>query len=129
MTYQCRYVLKQIKKLSSNSDMALRFCSDGMIRPFTADTPFADCSKYKKEILSIMQMLKKEQYIHLSDTTFSLTQKGLHIYQDAFQRILKIIYDKWIPFIALLVSILSFMKSYNIGIDDIATYCKQLPAI
>lgn len=129
MTYQCKYVLKQIRKLSSNSDMALRFNSDGLIRPFSADAPFADCSKYKKEIISIMQLLEKECYITLSGTTIRLTQQGIHIYQNAFQRIFKILYDKWIPFIALLVSILSLMKSYGMGLDDIFTWCMQLLAM
>lgn len=126
MTYQCRHVLSRIKRLAKNSDCQLRYDYGGILQPFSSDDPFEDCSVYKKEILSIMQSLEKEQYITMSGTTFRLTQKGIHIYQYAFQHILKIIYDKWIPFIALIISVLSFMKSYGISLDDAVTWCMRL---
>lgn len=89
MTYQCKYVLKQIRKLSSNSNMALRFNSDGMIYPFTADTPFANCSRYKSSFLLIIQKLQSAGYITLSPKgVLRLTYDGLHPYQCLWDKLL-----------------------------------------
>lgn len=89
MTRQCKYVLKQIRKLSSNSDMALRFNSDGIIYPFTADAPFADCSKYKSSFLLIIQKLQSGGYITLSaNGVLRLTYDGLHPCQCLWDKLL-----------------------------------------
>lgn len=126
MTYQCKHVLKCIKQLSKNTDMHLRFTSDGTIYPFSSDTPSADCSKYKKEIVSIMRELHKQNYIALDGYRFQLTQQGIHTYQHALEHIFKIIYDKWIPFFALIISILSLAKSYGIDFKFLITLCMRL---
>lgn len=113
MTFQSFRVLQRIKKLSNNSDRALRFYSDGMIYPFTSDTPCADCSKYKKEIISIMDSLKSKGYIQLSSDTIRLTQEGIHFWQNLISLFWKFIHQKLVPFIALIVSIISLMVSFN----------------
>lgn len=113
MTLQSLIVLCKIKYLSNNSDTALRFDPDGMIYPFTSDTPSADCTKYKKEIISIMGCLRNKGYITMSDKCIRLTQEGIHFWQKILIWLVKIIYDKLIPFCALIISIVSLMKSFG----------------
>lgn len=113
MTLQSFKVLYKIKHLSKNSDTPLRFDSDGMIYPFTADTPFADCTKYKKEIISIMDYLRDKEYITIKSKYIRLTQDGIHFWQKILNLIWKTIYEKFIPFCALILSIISFLKSFG----------------
>lgn len=80
MTRQCKYVLKQIKKLANNTDVPLRFTSDGKIYPYSTDEPFADCSKYKSEFMTIMRKLELEHFITIFPNKgyFRLEYDGIH---------------------------------------------------
>ena len=80
LTHQCRTVLKELKKLTNNSDVnfsyllyANCFCLDDV------DITY-DYSQFENEIDSIMDTLILEGYVKntFNSSNFQLTQKALH---------------------------------------------------
>lgn len=87
LTYPCRVVLRNLKKLTGNTEQNISylhfttcFCLDD------ADHTY-DYGKYEDEIEGILSQLSNEGYIRYNygnEYNFSLTQKGLHHHSLSF---------------------------------------------
>ncbi len=84
MISTCRNVLKNLRKLSSNTEDILVFLGNTYcICRYDDSNSVYDYSKYKGEINSIIRQLVSDGYMAYSfnEHHFTLTQKGLHPYR------------------------------------------------
>lgn len=83
LTYQCRVVLRELKKLANNTDA--NFCYLFCTHSFSLDNSEAtyDYGKFESEIDSIMDTLIAEGYVKtgFNEYNFKLTQKAIHEWQ------------------------------------------------
>lgn len=133
LTKQCKNVLYEIKTLTNNTEAEFCFISgepylclsDNSIR-------YYDYTKYIDEISSIMAQLESEGYIipTINAFHFRLTQKALHLKQFALSNVYLYFKDKLVDILALIISIIALLKSYDYDvIDKIISVCKQLLGI
>ena len=83
LTYQCRVVLRELKKLTNNTDA--NFCYLFCTHSFSLDNSEVtyDYGKFESEIDSIMDTLIAEGYVKtdFNEYNFKLTQKAIHEWQ------------------------------------------------
>lgn len=83
MTYQCSYVLRQLRKLTEKSESLMSYVSGSTeICLFENQSVTYDYSKLQNEINSIINELISQGYLvnGFNEYNFSLTHKGLHPY-------------------------------------------------
>lgn len=107
MTYSCSKVLKELRKLTKNTDETLSFASNGSyICLFYNPSVYFDYSqtKYSEEIWAIINELNRTQYIQLNhdNTQFNITYKGLHPYQVGWENIKLFLYKS--VFVPIVIS-------------------------
>lgn len=129
LTKECKDVLNELRLLTSNTEDEFSylgyttcFClSDNQNKTY-------DYQKYQSEISSIMLQLKSEGYIITTrnEYHFQLTQKAIHEKQFKHHQRIAYISDKWISFVALIISALALLKSYGYGIERIIHECMKL---
>lgn len=122
MTYQCRVVLRELKKLTNNSECVISYLGETTCFCLLddCDTTY-DYAKYQHEIDSIISMLADEGYLQFSVNryNFYLTQKAIHKKQVTFSMVCSYILDKWIDFLALIVATIALIVA-------IAAYIRPL---
>lgn len=84
MIHQCSVVLRNLRKLSTNTDTVLCFlgCTTYICRSDDEES-FYDYSNYQGEIYAIIEQLVNDSYLKYEDNQyhFSLTESGLHPHQ------------------------------------------------
>lgn len=113
MTFQCRRVLSELKKLSGNTDALLSFVggSNQICRLDDYDKIY-DYTIYSDEISSIIDCLIKEGYLvnGFNQYNFSLTHKALHGAQYNMEMFTSYLLNNWIAIVALIISIIALLK-------------------
>lgn len=129
LTKECRNVLNELKLLTSNTEDEFSYLGATTCFCLSNDVNKKyDYQKYQSEISSIMHQLESEGYIITTWNKyhFQLTQKAIHEKQFKCHRRLEYISEKWISFIALIISALALLKSYGYGIERIIHICMRL---
>ncbi|MDO5345330.1 MAG: hypothetical protein Q4E91_06255 [Lachnospiraceae bacterium] len=129
LTRECRSVLNELKLLTSNTEDEFSYLGDTTCFCLSNDVNQEyDYQKYQSEISSIMHQLEAEGYIITTwnEYHFQLTQKAIHEKQFKRHKRLEYISEKWISFIALIISALALLKSYGYGIERIIHECMKL---
>lgn len=108
MMKHCKKVLKELRKLSCNSDTEITFLGEST--SFCLSNSYQttyDYSKYQKEISSILNQLNNDGYIvfHSNPNDFSLTARGLHPFRFQWE-IIKLFLIKSI-IVPIIVSIIT----------------------
>lgn len=81
LTLQCRIVLKNLKKLTNNTEINVSYLSDDCYFCLDDMSQLYSYKKYEREIDSIISQLVASgylQYNYGNAYNFHLTQKGLH---------------------------------------------------
>lgn len=108
MIRPCRKVLKNLRKLSQNSEDVLCFLGD---KPYICRSDdfsqFYDYTPYQKEIFGIIRQLAEDGYLQydFNEYHFSITQLGLHPYQFKWESIKSFLFTS--VFIPVVVSIIT----------------------
>lgn len=129
ITKECKSVLNELKLLTSNTEAEFSYLSGTTCFCLSDDiNKTYDYCRYKSEISSIMQHLINEGYIvsTWNEYHFHLTQNAIHENQFKHFERLKYVSEKWISFIALIISALALLKSYGYGIERIIRACMKL---
>ena len=129
MTFQCKAVLKELRKLVKNTEdvFSYEIGTNNFYLDETGDT--YDYSKYNKEISSIITLLVNEGFITpaYNHYSFQLTQKGLHPYQLTFETAMTYLSDKFIDILAIVISLLALLNSYGYDLlTPIINLCKNI---
>ena len=107
MTYQSKSVLKQLRKLVSNTDDLLYFDrDDGFIYLDEDSDKKYDFTRYKGEIGAIIDQLIDENHLKYAHNEyyFTLTELGLHPYQTNWQKIKSFLFHSVLVPIAVSVA-------------------------
>jgi len=107
MTRQCRYVLKEIRKLSDNTSCWLGANSSQVYKVDSPKSEVCDFNKYKRELDTILNELLRTEYIktNKSGASFCLTHKGLHPYEFEWEKIKSFLFSSiFIPIVVALIT-------------------------
>lgn len=88
LTRQCRIVLKNLKKLTNNTEINISYCFDDCSFCLNDMSQSYSYQKYENEIESIIAELVETgylQYAYDNRFYFHLTQKGIHNFFLKFQ--------------------------------------------
>lgn len=129
LTKESRAVLNELKTLTSNTEAEFSYLGYTTCFCLSTDSNRTyDYRKYQSEISGIMQQLATEGYVvsTYNEFHFRLTQKAIHEKQFKRYNRLKYASEKWISFVALIISALALLKSYGYGIERIIRGCMTL---
>lgn len=117
LTRQCKDVLKNIKKITENTEQDFSYMYNSTC--FCLDNDFSktyDYKLYDSEIGGIITLLVQEGYIEPSYNkyTFKLTQRGIHNKQLTYAAIGKFLLHNIIAIIALLVSVIGLLSDLGL---------------
>ncbi|MFW5669481.1 MAG: hypothetical protein ACOCM4_09590 [Acetivibrio ethanolgignens] len=107
MTYQSKSVLRQLRKLVSNTEDLLYFDGEDNFIYLDEDSDKKyDCSRYKGEIGAIIDQLLDEKYLKpgLNKYYFSFTELGLHPYQNSWNKFKSFLFQSVLVPIAVSVA-------------------------
>lgn len=130
MTSQCKSVLLGLKKLTQNTECDFAYLHNSTCFCLVTDySKVYDYKKYENEIDGITTLLVQEGYLipTYDKYTFKLTQKGLHNRQFTLRKITAYFSDKFIDFLAVIISIFALLNSYGYDLlTPLINLCKKL---
>ena len=108
MTYHCKKVLKNLQKISQNSESCLCLIFDSKQICLFDDFNYSyDYSEFQNEIFGILSVLIQNGYLMpgMNECYFSLTYKGLHPYRVGWEAIKRFLFTS--IFIPITVSVIT----------------------
>lgn len=113
MTFQCKKILKRIRKLSNNEPIKLHY-QNGLIRVHSDLSRVCDCSDLKVEMITILKELSRTEYLEFGNNgVFNLTHLGIHPHQYTWDKMKSFLFKSFfVPVVvAFFTSLITFWIS------------------